>query len=77
MIFVDISTQFFDGDGVYVFTYKGDLYVKRQQKLGDYLLVISDNPTYKDWEIKEENYEQLYIQGKVKVHQSQTLNFIG
>lgn len=77
MIFVDISTQFFDGDGVYVFTYKGDLYVKRLQKLGDYLLVISDNPTYKDWEIKEENYEQLYIQGKVKVHQSQTLNFIG
>lgn len=77
MIFVDVDTHYFDGDGVYVFSYKGDLYVKRLQKLGDYLLVISDNKTYKEWQINEENYEQLYIQGKVKVHQSQTLNFIG
>lgn len=77
MIFVDINTHYFDGDGVYVFCYKGDLYVKRLQKLGDHILVISDNPTYKEWTISEENYEQLHIQGKVKVHQSQTLNFIG
>lgn len=77
MIFVDVNTHYFDGDGVYVFTYKGNLFVKRLQNIGDHILVISDNPTYKEWTISEENYEQLHIQGKVKVHQSQTLNFIG
>ncbi|EPZ98831.1 putative transcriptional regulator domain protein, partial [Glaesserella parasuis str. Nagasaki] len=40
-------------------------------------IVISDNETYKEWEINEESIEQLYIHGKVKVHQSQKLNFIG
>lgn len=77
MIFVDISTCYFDGDGVYVFNYKGDLFVKRLQNLGDRLLVLSDNSAYTNWDISEENYDQLYIQGKVKVHQSQQLNFIG
>lgn len=77
MIFVDININHFDGDGVYVFNYKGDLYVKRLQNIGGCLLVISDNPTYREWKINEENYDQFYIQGKVKVHQSQKLNFIG
>lgn len=77
MIFVDINITTFDGDGVYVFTYKNHLYVKRLQMAGDALIVISDNSTYKEWRITEENFEQLYIQGKVKVHQSQQLNFIG
>lgn len=77
MIFVDININHFDGDGVYVFNYKGDLYVKRLQNVGDCLLVISDNPIYREWKINEENYDQFYIQGKVKVHQSQKLNFIG
>lgn len=77
MIFVDIGISCFDGDGVYVFTYKGHLYVKRLQMAGDRLIVISDNPTYKEWSISEENAEHLHIQGKVKVHQSQQLNFIG
>lgn len=77
MIFVDINTCFFDGDGVYVFNYKGDLYVKRLQNVGDHLLVISDNPIYREWKIDEHSIDQLHIQGKVKVHQSQKLNFIG
>ncbi|STY50274.1 XRE family transcriptional regulator [Mannheimia haemolytica] len=77
MIFVDINITTFDGDGVYVFTYKNHLYVKRLQMAGDALIVISDNSTYKEWRITEENFEQLYIHGKVKVHQSQQLNFIG
>ncbi|HHW7546744.1 TPA: XRE family transcriptional regulator, partial [Mannheimia haemolytica] len=71
MIFVDINITTFDGDGVYVFTYKNHLYVKRLQMAGDALIVISDNSTYKEWRITEENFEQLYIHGKVKVHQSQ------
>lgn len=77
MIFVDIGVTCFDGDGVYVFTYKSHLYVKRLQMAGDQLIVISDNSTYREWAINEENFEYLHIQGKVKVHQSQQLNFIG
>lgn len=77
MIFVDIGTTCFDADGVYVFTYKDHLYVKRLQMAGDKLIVISDNPTYREWEINEGNFEHLHIHGKVKVHQSQQLNFIG
>ncbi|MDO9663842.1 S24 family peptidase, partial [Glaesserella parasuis] len=41
MIFIDISIPYFDGDGVYVFTYKNNLYVKRLQMAGDHLIVIS------------------------------------
>lgn len=77
LLFVDISVNMFEGDGVYVFTYKGHLYVKRLQNIGDKVLVISDNKLYEKWEITEENQDQLFIHAKVKVHQSQQLNFIG
>ncbi|GAB1658885.1 TPA: helix-turn-helix transcriptional regulator [Mannheimia haemolytica] len=77
MLFVDISVNEFTGDGVYVFTYKGHLYVKRLQNTGDQILVISDNKLYEKWSIKEENQDQLFIHARVKVHQSQQLNFIG
>lgn len=76
MLFVDISVNSFTGDGVYVFTYKGHLYVKRLQNIGDELLVISDNEVYKKWSITEENQEYLFIHARVKVHQSQKLNFL-
>ncbi|MBF0784467.1 XRE family transcriptional regulator [Muribacter muris] len=77
LIFVDTTMTTFDGDGVYVFTYDNYTYIKRLQKAGKELLVISDNDTYKAWTISREELEQLYIHGKVKVHQSQKLNFIG
>ncbi len=77
MLFVDISVNEFTGDGVYVFTYKGHLYVKRLQNTGDQILVISDNKLYEKWSITEENQNQLFIHARVKVHQSQQLNFIG
>lgn len=76
MLFVDISINSFTGDGVYVFTYKGHLYVKRLQNIGDELLVISDNGVYEKWSITEENQEYLFIHARVKVHQSQKLNFL-
>ena len=76
MLFVDISVNSFTGDGVYVFTYKGHLYVKRLQNIGDKLLVISDNEVYKKWSSTEENQEYLFIHARVKVHQSQKLNFL-
>ncbi|WP_082987426.1 S24 family peptidase [Gallibacterium salpingitidis] len=74
MVFVNIKIQSFDGDGVYIFNYKNALYIKRLQRIGEKFLVLSDNKTYKEWDIDDEN--QLFIQGKVIVHQSQKLNFI-
>lgn len=77
LLFVDITTDYFDGDGVYVFTFENFTYVKRLQKAGREMFVISDNEAYEKWVIKAEDGEQLYIHGKVKVHQSQRLNLIG
>ncbi len=51
---------------VYVFTYKGHLYVKRLQNTGDQILVISDNKLYEKWSITEENQDQLFIHARVK-----------
>lgn len=73
LLFVDISVQEYDGDGIYVFTYDNHTFVKRIQKTGSKFTVISDNPRYKEWDIEQE----CFIHGKVKVHQSQQLNFIG
>ncbi|STY59739.1 Uncharacterized HTH-type transcriptional regulator HI_1476 [Mannheimia haemolytica] len=66
MIFVDINITTFDGDGVYVFTYKNHLYVKRLQMAGDALIVISDNSTYKEWRITEENLNSYTFTAKLK-----------
>ncbi|MCK3656801.1 hypothetical protein A4G19_14070 [Pasteurellaceae bacterium Macca] len=54
LAFVDITITSFDGDGVYVFTYDGHTYIKRLQKAGRVLLVISDNEQYKEWKITHE-----------------------
>ncbi|UWZ92705.1 helix-turn-helix transcriptional regulator [[Pasteurella] aerogenes] len=73
LLFIDVSVQEYDGDGIYVFTYDSYTFVKRIQKTGNTFTVLSDNERYKEWEIKD----KYYIHGKVKVHQSQKLNFIG
>lgn len=64
-IFVDISKDYFDGDGIYVFKFKGSLMVKRLQFTADGLLVRSDNPKYADWLIREENEQYLKVLGRV------------
>ncbi|WP_241616806.1 XRE family transcriptional regulator [Rosenbergiella epipactidis] len=73
LIFVDQRIQFFDGDGIYVFSFAGDIYVKRLQKVKKEILVISDNTKYKDWSIDESEGSQLLIAGKVMLSQSQQL----
>ncbi|TYG33331.1 helix-turn-helix transcriptional regulator [Lonepinella koalarum] len=76
LAFVDITITQFDGDGVYVFTYDDHLFLKRLQKAGTEILVISDNrEQYTAWKV-DPNIP-VYIHGKVKVHQNQKLNFIG
>lgn len=64
-IFVDIAKDYFDGDGIYVFLYKGQLLVKRLQMTHDSLLVRSDNTKYTDWKICEDNEQYLKIIGRV------------
>ncbi|HAU4319373.1 TPA: helix-turn-helix transcriptional regulator [Serratia marcescens] len=70
-IFVDVSKDYFSGDGIYVFLYKNHLHVKRLQMLPDHLLVHSDNPEYIDWVITEENEHKLKVIGRVLLSQSQ------
>lgn len=66
LLFVDISVQQFDGDGIYAFIYDDTSHVKRLQKMKDKLLVISDNQTYRPWEpIEKEEMNRILVFGKV------------
>lgn len=66
LIFVDISVQQFDGDGIYAFLYDDTAHVKRLQKMKDYLLVLSDNSKYQTWDpITRDEMNRVYIYGKV------------
>ncbi|WP_231359822.1 XRE family transcriptional regulator [Escherichia coli] len=71
LIFVDVNVNEFDGDGIYVFGFDGKVYVKRLQMIPDQLLVISDNPKYREWNITKENEHRFHIFGKVLISQSQ------
>lgn len=72
LIFVDITVRHFDGDGIYIFNFAGDTFVKRLQKVKYELKVISDNKSYETWSIDAEEIDQLYIEGKVLISQSQS-----
>ena len=73
LIFVDQRVRNFDGDGIYIFDYNGDTFVKRLQKVKAELLVISDNPKYREWSISEEEAPILHVSGRVMLSQSQQL----
>ena len=77
LIFVDTRVQCYDGDGIYVFNYDSTLFVKRLQKTGSKLTVISDNQTYDKWYITAEDEYQFIVHGKVLVGQSQQLKRFG
>ncbi|MDF9909582.1 UNVERIFIED_ORG: phage repressor protein C with HTH and peptisase S24 domain [Pantoea brenneri] len=71
LIFVDVAVSCFDGDGIYVFDYNGDMFVKRLQKVKSELIVISDNPRYREWTISAEEMDMLHVAGRVMLSQSQ------
>ncbi|MDH2997210.1 hypothetical protein A1D22_05930 [Pasteurellaceae bacterium LFhippo2] len=79
MLYVDISITYFDGDGIYIFNYDNHNYVKRLQKAGKVLRVISDNKElYPDpWTIEGEEMNEVFIIGKVKGIQNQKLEIVG
>ncbi|VFT62089.1 putative phage repressor [Pseudomonas aeruginosa] len=57
-LIVDISIQQFTGDGIYLFTWQGHLYIKRLQvQDADHFEMISDNKKHKDRSIRmDETY---------------------
>lgn len=73
LIFVDVSINEFDGDGIYVFGFDDKIYVKRLQMIPDKILVISDNPKYREWSVDQSNEERFYVFGKVMLSQSQVM----
>lgn len=64
LLYVDVAENFFTVDGIYVFTYDNDTFVKRLQKIGKKILVISDNKEhYREWEFDRD--DGVYIHGRV------------
>ncbi|KNZ82604.1 helix-turn-helix transcriptional regulator [Morganella morganii] len=76
-IFVDMTVNHFDGDGIYVFILDNQLYIKRLQMQYKRLAVISDNPKYETWHLNEESIDGVFIQAKVLVSQSIKYKFHG
>lgn len=66
VLFVDTDTRQFDGDGIYVIHTPDGLRAKRLQRtIKGSLLVISDNPQYRDEEVSGEDLSYIIICGKV------------
>lgn len=66
LLFVDISVNNFDGDGIYAFLYDDTAHVKRLQKMKDKILVISDNKSYTPWDpIERDEMNRVFVFGKV------------
>ncbi|MBG2915143.1 helix-turn-helix domain-containing protein [Proteus vulgaris] len=66
VVFVDTHNEFFDGDGVYIFSFENSLFIKRLQRVkGRKLAVKSDNPAYETFYIEESEMYDLRIIGKV------------
>ena len=76
-IFIDVSVDFFDGDGIYIFTLDQSLYIKRLQRQHKRLAVISDNKKYETWYIEDGEIADLRICAKVLVSQSRAYRFHG
>lgn len=76
-IFVDVGIDYFDGDGIYIFTLDGKLYIKRLQLQHTRLAVISDNKKYETWYITNFEEAKLTVHGKVLVSQSRSYKFHG
>ena len=71
ILFVDVTTRYFDGDGIYVIDWNGRLLTKRLiAKLDNRIAISSDNksPEYETEYIDISNQDRLTICGKVKAY---------
>ncbi len=71
LIFVDITINKYQGDGIYLFNIRGQTQIRRIQKLAKSFLIISDNQSYKSQEISINNEIDIKFLGKVMLSQSQ------
>lgn len=69
-VFVDVSIHSYDGDGIYVFIFDNNLHIKRLQMHKDRLLVLSDNPKYREWYIDADDHDRFYVMAKVLLGQT-------
>lgn len=69
-VYVDTKINYYDGDGVYVFVFDNEIYIKRIQVTGTEIIVISDNSVYEKWRLDKNSMNNFYIQGKVFVGQN-------
>ncbi|MBG6243508.1 MAG: helix-turn-helix transcriptional regulator [Candidatus Symbiopectobacterium sp. Dall1.0] len=65
LMLLDISINYFDGDGLYAFCFGNECYVKRLQCIKQSIVVISDNRSYREWSIEPSEVDQLFIIAKV------------
>lgn len=66
LLFIDISINQYDGDGIYAFLYDDIAHVKRIQMMKDKLLVTSDNKNYIPWDpIAKDESNRIVIFGKI------------
>ena len=63
LLYVDIAENYFAADGLYVFTFDGQTFIKRLQKVGKEMFVISDNQTHKEWTFTQG--DDVFIHGRV------------
>lgn len=67
IVFVDTATNYFDGEGFYVFNWNGRALIKRlvpNLRTGK-LQIVSANPAYPAEDISAEEIDQLHIAGRV------------
>jgi phage repressor protein C with HTH and peptisase S24 domain len=76
-LFVDISVQSFDGDGIYLFTLDEQFYLKRLQLQHRRVAVISDNTRYETWYLSLEEAASLQVLARVIMSQSRNYQFPG
>ena len=65
IVVIDRSVETIDRDGVYLFTFGDETFIKRIQRMPKSLSVNSDNGLYKGWEISSEEASSLHVHGRV------------
>lgn len=65
LVFVDTKIDYYDTEGIYIFSLNGDLYIKRLMRLPTNVYkAISDNKLYPEFDISDELFNTAKIVGK-------------
>ncbi|MFZ4214802.1 XRE family transcriptional regulator [Pantoea endophytica] len=69
LVYLDTRITQFTTDGIYAFFFADTLHIKRLQMKKDRLLVLSDNPLYREWYIDNDDVTLFTPLGKVILKQ--------